>query len=92
MLNYSEPPDWIQPTRHTLGAILFEMKRYKDAEAVYRDDLRKLPNNGWSLYGLQSSLKAQGKPEAAAVEKKFKAAWADSEVKITSSCLCVPGR
>lgn len=91
MLIYSEPPDWIQPTRHTLGAILFEMGRYKEAEAVYRDDLRRLPNNGWSLYGLQSSLKAQGKPYEA-VQKKFAAIWADSEVKISSSCLCVPGR
>ncbi|MEO7453324.1 MAG: tetratricopeptide repeat protein [Fimbriimonadales bacterium] len=92
MLTYSEPPDWIQPTRHTLGAVLFQMKRYKEAEQVYRDDLKKLPHNGWSLYGLQSSLKAQGKPQSAAIEKEFKAAWADSEVKITSSCLCVPGR
>jgi tetratricopeptide (TPR) repeat protein len=92
MLNYSEPPDWIQPTRHTLGAILYQMGRYKDAEAVYRDDLRKLPNNGWSLFGLHASLKQQGKAESTAVEKKFQAAWADSEIKITSSCLCVPGR
>jgi tetratricopeptide (TPR) repeat protein len=92
MLNYSEPPDWIQPTRHTLGAILYQMGRYKDAEAVYRDDLRKLPNNGWSLFGLHASLKQQAKAESTAVEKKFQAAWADSEIKITSSCLCVPGR
>jgi tetratricopeptide (TPR) repeat protein len=92
MLTYSEPPDWIQPTRHTLGAVLFQMGRYHEAEQVYRDDLKKLPNNGWSLYGLHASLKAQNKLEALAVKKKFDAAWADSEVKITSSCLCVPGR
>lgn len=92
MLNFSEPPDWIQPTRHTLGAILMEMGRYREAEQVYREDLKKLPNNGWSLYGLHAALKQQGKSEAASTEKKFQAAWADSEVKITSSCLCVPGR
>jgi tetratricopeptide (TPR) repeat protein len=92
MLKFSEPPDWIQPTRHTLGAILFEMGRFKEAEQVYRDDLRKLPNNGWSLYGLHASLKSQNKAEAASVKKKFDAAWADSDVVITSSCLCIPGR
>ena len=92
MLNFSEPPDWIQPTRHTLGAILMEMGRYQEAEQVYREDLKKLPNNGWSLYGLHAALKQQGKAEAASIEKKFQAAWANSEVKITSSCLCVPGR
>ncbi|MDQ2986925.1 MAG: hypothetical protein M3R13_09435 [Armatimonadota bacterium] len=92
MLNFSEPPDWIQPTRHTLGAILMDMGRHRDAEQVYRDDLRKLPQNGWSLYGLHASLKAQSKAEATGVKQKFDAAWAGSDVKITSSCLCIPGR
>lgn len=90
-LNFSEPPDWIQPSRHTLGAILLKMGRFADAEAVYRADLRKLPNNGWSLLGLAQSLEGQGKNSAAA-RSQFQAAWSDSEIKITSSCLCIPGR
>ncbi|MBS1715099.1 MAG: hypothetical protein JST30_12265, partial [Armatimonadetes bacterium] len=35
-LHYSEPPDWIQPVRHTLGALLLKEGRFKEAEDVYR--------------------------------------------------------
>lgn len=54
-LNYDEPPDWILPVRHTLGALLVKLERYAEAEPVYREDLKRLPNNGWSLYGLAAS-------------------------------------
>ncbi|HSO23348.1 MAG TPA: hypothetical protein VLT81_10585, partial [Chondromyces sp.] len=47
-LNYDEPPDWIQPIRHALGATLMQEGRYADAEKVYREDLERLPDNGWS--------------------------------------------
>ena len=30
------------------------------AEAVFRDELKDHPHNGWSLYGLQQSLAARG--------------------------------
>jgi hypothetical protein len=51
-----------------------------------------LPDNGWSLYGLAESLRAQKKDlkEAKATEAKFKKIWADADLKITSSCLCQP--
>ena len=58
-LNYDEPPGWLIPVRHSLGAILIHNGRYAEAEQVYREDLARLPENGWSLYGLASSLKAQ---------------------------------
>jgi tetratricopeptide (TPR) repeat protein len=91
-LRYDEPPDWIQPTRHTLGAVLLSMKRFSDAEAVYREDLRRLPNNGWALYGLWKSLEGQGRAQAAqSARARFDSAWADADIKIGSSCLCVPG-
>ena len=41
--NYDEPPDWIQPIRHALGATLMQEGRFADAEAVYREDLRAPP-------------------------------------------------
>ena len=53
-LHYAEPPAWIQPVRHALGAALLESHRYADAEQVYRDDLARYPNNGWSLFGLSA--------------------------------------
>ena len=91
-LRYDEPPDWIQPIRHALGATLMQERRYADAEKVYREDLAKLPGNGWSLYGLARSLRLQGATaEAEAVEASFKEVWAGADTKLTSSCFCQPG-
>jgi tetratricopeptide (TPR) repeat protein len=93
VLRYSEPPDWIHPIRHALGANLLAVGRAADAEKVYRDDLVKLPNDGWALYGLARSLALQGKDdEAKAVQAQFDSAWRDADVKITSSCFCQPGK
>jgi Flp pilus assembly protein TadD len=54
-LRYSEPPDWLIPVRHALGAALVQSGRYGEAERVYRDDLGRHPENGWSLFGLARS-------------------------------------
>src|SRR3954463_3012079 len=64
-LKYDEPPAWMIPLRHSIGANLMKAARYAEAEAIYREDLQRLPGNGWSLYGLAQSLKAQKKDEAA---------------------------
>jgi tetratricopeptide (TPR) repeat protein len=58
-LPYHEPPIWLMPPRHVLGATLMDARRYSEAEAVYREDLRRYPENGWSLYGLAASLRRQ---------------------------------
>src|SRR5262249_25770918 len=90
-LRYAEPPDWIQPTRHALGAVLMQCGRYKEAEQVYRDDLVRLPNNGWSLFGLSRSLEVQGKnEEAKAIRARFEEVWKDADVELSSSCFCIP--
>jgi tetratricopeptide (TPR) repeat protein len=89
-LLYMEPPEWLQPVRHTLGAILAQQRRWAEAEQVYRDDLRYWPENGWSLHGLAESLRAQGKSaEAATMDARFKKAWSRADIQIASSCLCV---
>jgi tetratricopeptide (TPR) repeat protein len=91
-LNYDEPPGWILPVRHSLGANLMQAGRYAEAEQVYRDDLAHLPENGWSLYGLARCLQLQGKRnEASAVQTRFQKVWANADMQITSSCLCQPG-
>jgi len=91
-LNYDEPPGWILPVRHSLGANLMQAGRYAEAEQVYRADLAHLPENGWSLYGLARCLQLQGKRnEATAVEARFQKIWANADMQITSSCLCVKG-
>ena len=88
-LVYDEPPDWIQPARHTLGAVLLRAGRATEAEAVYRDDLNIYPENGWSLMGLRDALAAQGKTaDAAAVDKRFKKQWAQADINPPSTCYC----
>jgi tetratricopeptide (TPR) repeat protein len=91
-LRYNEPPDWINPVRHALGAALIQDRKYAEAEKVYRADLAKLPGNGWSLFGLGRALRLQGKSaEAVKVEQQFKEAWASSDVTLHASCFCQPG-
>lgn len=91
-LNYIEPPDWVQPVRHTLGAILLAANRIEEAEKVYRTDLQRWPENGWALFGLARCLEARSSPELAAVEARFKRAWADADTSIHATCLCVKAR
>jgi tetratricopeptide (TPR) repeat protein len=89
-LKYDEPPPWTVPSRHALGAVLVEAKKYADAEAVYREDLKRYPENGWSLNGLGQALAGQGKKaEAAEATARFQKAWARADVKVDGSCLCV---
>ncbi|HVT71847.1 MAG TPA: hypothetical protein VHD61_01815 [Lacunisphaera sp.] len=91
-LRYDEPPGWLLPVRHSLGAVLMQERRYAEAEQVYRDDLARLPNNGWSLFGLAEALRYQRKhADAEPIEQQFKAGWARAEVELHSSCLCQPG-
>lgn len=88
---YSEPPLYLQPIRHTLGAVYFRAEQYADAERVYREDLEKWPGNGWSLFGLAHSLKAQGK--TAEAEKAFaahEAAWQHADNPLRTTCECIP--
>lgn len=90
---YNEPPDWLQPTRHALGAVLVRESKFADAERVYKDDLTRLPNNGWSLYGLKQAYEGQARVrDARRFEKAFTKVWADADTKISSSCMCVRGK
>ena len=91
-LRYDEPPGWILPVRHALGAVLMVNDRLGEAEQVYRDDLARLPDNGWSLFGLAEALTLQGKhEEAAGARSRFRSMWRDADIQIASSCLCQPG-
>lgn len=83
---YFEPPKWYYPIRHSLGAALVKAGRHAEAEKVYREDLRRFPENGWSLFGLAQALRAQGKKnDAAAAEARFRRAWPDTDVTLTAS-------
>jgi tetratricopeptide (TPR) repeat protein len=85
-LIYQEPADWHAPVRQTLGAVLLEAGRPDEAESVFWEDLRKNPENGWSLFGLAQALEAQGKTgEAKHARNRFRKAWHDADVTLTSA-------
>ena len=83
---FTEPPPWYFPVRQSLGAVLLQAGRAAEAEAAYREDLRRNPENGWSLFGLAQSLRAQAKgDEAGTVDARFRRAWARADVTLTAS-------
>jgi tetratricopeptide (TPR) repeat protein len=85
-LTYSEPPPWYFPVRDALGQVLLRAGRAREAESVYLQQLDATPNNGWTLFGLASSLGAQKeRAEEAAVQKQFEAAWARADVRLNGS-------
>jgi tetratricopeptide (TPR) repeat protein len=84
-LAYNEPSDEFFPVRHLLGAALLDLGRGAEAEAVYREDLKRQPDNGWALRGLAEALAAQGKKEAGAVRLQFEDSWRYADTALTGS-------
>jgi len=83
---YFEPPTWYYPIRHSLGAVLLRAGKPAEAEAVYQEDLKRFPENGWALFGLLQALRAQGKlADARTVDERFRRAWKDADVTLTAS-------
>jgi tetratricopeptide (TPR) repeat protein len=75
-LTYDEPPAWYLPMWQPLGDAYLAAGRPRDAEAAFREDLRRNRENGWALRGLKTALEKQGKqPEAAAVAARLQKAW-----------------
>ncbi|HSJ99267.1 MAG TPA: hypothetical protein VLC53_19485 [Myxococcota bacterium] len=74
---YAEPPPFYVPIRQVLGGVLLDANRAAAAEQVFREDLHRYPNNGWSLYGLAKSLEKQGKKaQAGWAQEGYRNAWA----------------
>jgi tetratricopeptide (TPR) repeat protein len=91
-LSYAEPADWFFPVRHLLGAQLLIANHPAQAERVYREDLRRNPANGWALYGLAQSLRAQRRTvEARRVEQQFQRAWRYADVRLPASAFWFEG-
>ena len=97
-LPYDEPWGWMQPTRHALGALLFEQGRVAEAEVVYREDLglggqlsraAVHPDNVWALRGLHDCLKARGETaEIMQVRQRLDLALARADRAVAASCFC----
>jgi tetratricopeptide (TPR) repeat protein len=84
-LSYNEPSDEFFPVRHLLGAALLDSGKAAEAEAVYRDDLKRQPGNGWALRGLAAALAAQGKSDAGTVRLQFEDSWRHADTALTAS-------
>ena len=85
-LVYTEPTEFMFPTRLALGAILLEAGRPDEAETVYWEDLRRNRESGWALFGLHQALVAQKKTDQATLIKaRLDKAWARADVKLTAS-------
>jgi tetratricopeptide (TPR) repeat protein len=81
-LVYTEPSEWHYPPRQALGRAMLLAGRFAEAETVFWEDLKRNPENGWSLRGVHEALRAQNKTEQAAiVEARWKKAWARADVK-----------
>ncbi|WP_158963660.1 tetratricopeptide repeat protein [Chachezhania sediminis] len=97
-LPYDEPWGWMQPTRHALGALMFEQGLVAEAEAVYREDLglggqlsraTVHPDNVWSLRGLYDCLKARGETvELVQIRQRLDLALARADRAVAASCFC----
>jgi hypothetical protein len=80
---YMEPAYWPFPTRPTLGAALLEAGDAAKAEQVFRADLKIFPRNGWGLFGLEQSLRAQGRNQLAdTVNRQLAETWKRADVKL----------
>src|SRR6185436_20681944 len=84
-LTYMEPPDWPIPVRQLQGAALLRLGRAAEAEKAFREDLKRFPNNGWSLSGLYASRVKQGRErdgETIILQTQFAQAWRRADVEI----------
>ena len=91
-LAYNEPADWFFPTRHLLGAQLLIAGDARGAQAVYEEDLRRNPQNGWSLLGLSQALQAQGHKSAAQqAAQRYARAWEHADVRLPGSAYWFAG-
>lgn len=97
-LPYDEPWGWMQPTRHALGALLYEQGHYAQAEEVFRQDLGlapglpracQHPDNVWALRGLYDCLTAQEKTdEAPHIKLRLDLAEARADRPVKAACGC----
>ncbi len=80
-LLYDEPPPWYYSEREALGRRLLEAGKPDEAEAVFRQDLKRHPHSAWALYGLERSLRTQKRAdEADAAKAEFDKAWQRADI------------
>ena len=85
-LPYTEPPPWYFPNREALGHALLQAGRADEAEAVFAKQLAYTPRNGWSLFGLAASQRAQGDLSAAqASDAQLSEVWERADFQLEAA-------
>jgi tetratricopeptide (TPR) repeat protein len=85
-LSYTEPPPWYFPTREALGQALLQAGQAAEAETVFRKQLEYTPRNGWSLFGLAESLRAQGRTaDADRIDAELAEVWARADFQLAAA-------
>lgn len=80
-MGYHEPPDWYFPVKEALADAYLKWNHPKEALELYQQDLQQYPKNGWALFGLAKSLKANGQEKAAQdIESEYKQAWRHADI------------
>ena len=96
-LPYDEPWGWMTPVAHALAALLLEQGHRAEAEAVYREDLERWPENLWSLQGLLAATEMPGcckRPKAERdggrenLAARLATASARADTRPSHSCFC----
>ena len=85
-LNYNEPPDWFFSVRHHLGAVQIEAALYNDAIDTYKEDLIRLPKNGWALHGLKLAYEnLNNLDKVKEVEELREKSWENADIVLSTS-------
>jgi tetratricopeptide (TPR) repeat protein len=80
-MGYHEPPDWYFPMKEMQADAYLKWGHPKQAIALYNEDLKQYPKNGWALYGLaQAYRKLNDAEKLNQYEQEFKAAWQYADV------------
>lgn len=88
-LVYDEPPGWMQPVRHALGALLLRAGQAAEAQTVFQADLERHPRNGWALLGLAQASEALSDVDVAIRARlELEEAWAHAKERPGAACLC----
>ena len=84
-LVYDEPPQWVHPSRQSLGGAYLALARNHNARDVFNEDLKIHTANGRSLYGLYRALLHTAPKEAEKVKADYEKAWKRADYKMTDS-------
>jgi Tfp pilus assembly protein PilF len=69
-----------------MGTVLLKAGQAAEAEQSFREDLKRLPDNGWSLRGLEQALRAEGRvAEADDVAARLRRVWSTADVPVGPS-------